>query len=392
MSALRRAIDFSDGDVDGFLAYKERLIDYINRFIADLANSGAQIAVLLDEPGSRWPRAAAGARRAAGGGRRGSRGRGRRRGAGPGGKTGARRVAKPVARAGRLVHVAGRGAPVAGPAAAAGGSDRDQAAHRRGGPAQRAALGPVGPLGGLPCARPLVRRGAGRRGGPPPVAGGVRPVPRAAPVRHRRDRRRLAKTFHAGTAVARRTAHPDLAAAAEDRDLRAARQAQPGAGPVGGQGVPAQRRQNARRPRPLRPGGGCAPAGPTLLSDLDVLDPRAFRLFLALLGDALAARRPGDTEVKTVTSDGSLEVRLSPGPGRRDGHDPDRRRRAHRPGARHRDHGPGAHEDAHDPRRGTGAAPGRAPRPARQAAAGRRRRRRDARAGPAAPAGAARAG
>src|ERR1700723_2380065 len=47
MSALRRAIDFSDGDVDGFLAYKERLIDYINRFIADLANSGAQIALLL---------------------------------------------------------------------------------------------------------------------------------------------------------------------------------------------------------------------------------------------------------------------------------------------------------------------------------------------------------
>ncbi len=47
MSALRRAIDFSDGDVDGFVAYKERLIDYINRFIADLANSGAQIALLL---------------------------------------------------------------------------------------------------------------------------------------------------------------------------------------------------------------------------------------------------------------------------------------------------------------------------------------------------------
>jgi len=51
--------------------------------------------------------------------------------------------------------------------------------------------------------------------------------------------------------------------------------------------------------------------GPTLLSDLDVLDPRAFRLFLALLGDALAARVPGETEVKTVTSDGTLEVRLS---------------------------------------------------------------------------------
>jgi hypothetical protein len=34
-------------------------------------------------------------------------------------------------------------------------------------------------------------------------------------------------------------------------------------------------------------------------------------LFLALLGDALATRRPGDTEIKTTTSDGTLEVRLS---------------------------------------------------------------------------------
>jgi uncharacterized protein (TIGR02677 family) len=51
-------------------------------------------------------------------------------------------------------------------------------------------------------------------------------------------------------------------------------------------------------------------SGPTFLSDLDVLDPRAFRLFLSLLGDALAARAPGDAEVRTVTSDGSLEVRL----------------------------------------------------------------------------------
>ena len=34
-------------------------------------------------------------------------------------------------------------------------------------------------------------------------------------------------------------------------------------------------------------------------------------MFLALLGDALAARKPGEVEVKTVTSDGTLEVRLS---------------------------------------------------------------------------------
>ena len=52
-------------------------------------------------------------------------------------------------------------------------------------------------------------------------------------------------------------------------------------------------------------------AGPTLLSDLGELDTRAFRLFLGLLGDALSARRPGDTEVTTNTSDGTMEIRLS---------------------------------------------------------------------------------
>jgi uncharacterized protein (TIGR02677 family) len=51
--------------------------------------------------------------------------------------------------------------------------------------------------------------------------------------------------------------------------------------------------------------------GPVLLSDLGVLDPRAFRLFLGLLGDALAARSPADTEVRTATSDGTLEIRMT---------------------------------------------------------------------------------
>jgi uncharacterized protein (TIGR02677 family) len=51
--------------------------------------------------------------------------------------------------------------------------------------------------------------------------------------------------------------------------------------------------------------------GPVLLSELGELDTRAFRMFLGLIGDALAARMPGDTEVKTTTADGSMEVRLS---------------------------------------------------------------------------------
>lgn len=50
---------------------------------------------------------------------------------------------------------------------------------------------------------------------------------------------------------------------------------------------------------------------PTRLSDLGELEPDAFRLFLGLLGDALAARTPGTRAVSTTTSDGSMEIRLT---------------------------------------------------------------------------------
>lgn len=49
---------------------------------------------------------------------------------------------------------------------------------------------------------------------------------------------------------------------------------------------------------------------PVRLSDVGSLDDGAFRLFLNLLGDALTARRPGSAVVETTTSDGSLAVRL----------------------------------------------------------------------------------
>ena len=97
--------------------------------------------------------------------------------------------------------------------------------------------------------------------------------------------------------------------------------------PTNGAGRP-NRVQDRSRAAPAaaragRPGGGrdgrgagaARTGGPVLLSELGVLDPQAFRLFLSLLGDALAARLPGDTEVKTVTGDGSMEVRLSLVPG-----------------------------------------------------------------------------
>jgi uncharacterized protein (TIGR02677 family) len=49
---------------------------------------------------------------------------------------------------------------------------------------------------------------------------------------------------------------------------------------------------------------------PTKLGELGELDPDAFDMFLALLGDALAARRPNRREVTTTTTDGTLAVRL----------------------------------------------------------------------------------
>lgn len=51
--------------------------------------------------------------------------------------------------------------------------------------------------------------------------------------------------------------------------------------------------------------------GPLQLSQLGELDPAAFGLFLALLGDALGTRRPGQREVVTTTADGSLRIRLA---------------------------------------------------------------------------------
>ncbi len=51
--------------------------------------------------------------------------------------------------------------------------------------------------------------------------------------------------------------------------------------------------------------------GPVRLSDLGELDPYAFRMFLGLLGDALAGKPPGARSVETSTGDGTMAIRLS---------------------------------------------------------------------------------
>ncbi|MEV2225109.1 TIGR02677 family protein [Nocardia vinacea] len=47
------------------------------------------------------------------------------------------------------------------------------------------------------------------------------------------------------------------------------------------------------------------------LSDIGELEDGAFRLFLGLLGGALTAKTPGRTAVETTTSDGSMSIRLT---------------------------------------------------------------------------------
>jgi uncharacterized protein (TIGR02677 family) len=54
-----------------------------------------------------------------------------------------------------------------------------------------------------------------------------------------------------------------------------------------------------------------ATARPVRLAELGELDVAAFGLFLTLLGDALGTRRPGQREVVTTTTDGTLRIRLT---------------------------------------------------------------------------------
>jgi uncharacterized protein (TIGR02677 family) len=217
-------------------------------------------------------------------------------------------VGEPVARPGRLVHLAGHRAPVTGQAATAGRRDRDQAAHRRIGllnerrsgrsdrsadfaalarwfaeaPDDVAAHRLWRAAFGLSPARHLSVTGD--------TEDEWRDVPAGTPWREAPPIR-ISPQLRKTGAYERRGKPSQVKDRSAARDLlrqRAEREA----------------RETAEARRRLHT------SGPTLLSDLDALDPRAFRLFLSLLGDALAARAPGDTEVKTVTSDGNMEVRL----------------------------------------------------------------------------------
>jgi uncharacterized protein (TIGR02677 family) len=308
MSALRRAIDFSDGDVDGFVAYKERLIDYINRFIADLANSGAQIALLLadlEAAGHERLLAVAARREAADAVPEGADAadslaqaqgqaldawRNRWRGlddwftSRDAGHPSQARLLRQAAVTAikQLIDAVGllnerrsgrsdRSADFTTLARWFAEAPDDEAAHRL----WRAAFG-LSPARHLSVTGDTAQEWEG--------------LPAGAPWREAPPIRISPQLRKAGT-YERRGKPSQVKDRSAARDLLRAR-------------ADAEAGQTAEARRRLRT------SGPTLLSELDVLDPRSFRLFLSLLGDALAARAPGDTEVTTVTNDGSMQVRL----------------------------------------------------------------------------------
>jgi uncharacterized protein (TIGR02677 family) len=321
MASLRRVIDFADGDVDAFVAYKQRLIDYINRFIADLANRGAEIATLLGEveQADVDRLLAVAARREAADAVPDLPADGERPSADPA-PVDAYDAA--IASSSAAWHNRWRGLHdwfvsvdsrhpsqarlLRGAAVTAitqlidtvaafnerrsGRSDRsvdfrtlarwfaeapdDMAAHRL----WRAAFG-LTPARHLTVTPDTVEAWEQQQPTPntpwrdaPPVL--ISPQLRKTGSYERRGQpNRVADRTEQRRLLAEQAAREAVEASAARERLRT--------------------------------------TGPTLLSELGMLDTRAFRLFLALLGDALATRRPGDTEVTTTTSDGTMEIRLS---------------------------------------------------------------------------------
>ncbi|WP_131785922.1 TIGR02677 family protein [Protofrankia symbiont of Coriaria ruscifolia] len=353
MASLRRVIDFADGNVDAFVAYKQRLIDYINRFIADLANRGAEIATLLGRI------EAVGVDRLL--------------------MIAARREAADVVPDLPDDTNAGTGGSATASSDTTGSSDNGGVVTGTG---ERSAFGTDAPaaydaaiaasLGawrnrwrGLrdwflsadsrhPSQARLLRGAAvtaitqlidtvaalnERRSGRSDRSADFRTLSRwfaEAPddaAAHRLWRAAFGLTSARHLTVTQET----LAAWHEDEPAPATpwQQAPPvrispqlrKTGFYERRGQPNRVADRAEQRRFLQEQAAweaeqvaaarqrLATAGSVLLSELDVLDRQAFRLFLSVLGDALAARLPGETEVKTTTSDGSMEIRLSLVPG-----------------------------------------------------------------------------
>ncbi|WFE22243.1 TIGR02677 family protein [Solwaraspora sp. WMMD937] len=306
MASLRRAVDFADADVAAFLAYKEQLIAYLERFIADLANRGAEIANLAHRIEA----------------------------------TGVRPLLEIVAR---------REAVDAAP----GEDADDRALHQArvvwqqrwdglrdwfvSGDASRQSQARLLRTAAIGAIRQLLGAVASineRRAGRSDRSADFRSLALwFAQAPDDEAAHRLWHTAFGLSPVRHLTVTTETLAAVEQRPVPASTswahaprlEISPRLRKTGSyerRGSPsrvldrsAQRRQLAERAeretaQTARARAALATDGPVPLSRLGELDTAEFRLFLHLLGDALAARRPDATEVTTTTSDGTLRVRL----------------------------------------------------------------------------------
>ncbi|EST30748.1 TIGR02677 family protein [Streptomyces niveus] len=305
MGSLQRTIDLHDIEVEAFLTYKDRLIQYLERFIQDLITLGGRIALLIGE-----------------------------------------------------LEAQGRVGPLLGLAAAREAADaapedaehaeaaaREKWAARWSGLAEwfvsaegresQARLLRGRALGSIPQLLAVVRQLNERRAGRSDRSADFRALARwfaGAPddeARHRLWRvafglyssRHL--TVDADT-LAERAAEPEPASTpwAEARPLRISPQLRR-TGSYERRGKPrrvADRSEAKRRlaeiaTRQAEQAGAArarlATGGPIRLSRLGELDPLAFELFLRLLGDALSTWRPGMTTTAATSGDGSMEIRLT---------------------------------------------------------------------------------
>lgn len=325
MASLRRTLDFQDGDEDGFIAYKDRLIGYIERFIADLANRGAQIADLLGQLNSS-------------------------------GVSGllilaAQREAADAVPDGEESAVQDAGGALSGESAAATAASAavlvawenrwrgltdwfvSRGAHH---PSQ-AKLLRASAVSAITNLVNTVSALNERRGGRVDRSADFRALARFfAEAPSDEDAHRLWRAAFALTPARH------LSVDSETEELWSQQQPSPGTpwkqappllisprlretGSYERRGSPNKvadrsaaraflaEQAEAEAVQTSAARSRLATDGPTLLSELggpEGLDRQAFRLFLAVLGDALAARVPGEAECSATTGDGTMEVRL----------------------------------------------------------------------------------
>lgn len=310
MASLRRTIDFADSDVDAFVAYKERLIAYIERFIADLANQGAEIAGLAHqiEAVGVGPLLEVAARREAADAVPDSEGT----------------DAVSAAVADAVLHWRNRWHGLRSWFVSSDARRPSQAKLLR-----SAAIGAITQLLGAVTMINERRSGVSDRSADfrrlalwfaeAPDDASAHRLWRVAfglcPSRHLTVTRQTLDTWHDERVTASTTwqaAPPLLISPQLRRTGSYERRGQPNRVIDRSEArrlLEEQARREATETAAAR--AALTTGGPVRLSQLPQLEPTEFRLFLALLGDALAAREPGAREVSTTTGDGTLWVRLT---------------------------------------------------------------------------------